>query len=46
MSKFMRNSMECYVCGADLKKVSKKNLKKWELGQLYFICKGCEKNEN
>jgi len=43
MSKFMRNNMECFVCGIDLKKVSKKNFKKWDLGELYFICKGCEK---
>ena len=42
----MRNSMECYVCGGELKKVSKKNYRKWEIGDLYFICKECEKNEN
>lgn len=43
--KLMRRNMECFECGRELKKVSKRKFKKWESGELFFICKECRKEE-
>lgn len=41
--KLMRNNMECSSCGRELKQVSKKKYRKWNLGELFFLCKECKK---
>ncbi len=45
MSKLLRKNMECIECGRELKKISKKNFRKWEIGELFFICKKCLKKK-
>lgn len=46
LEKLLRNNMECSLCGRELKQVSKKNFRKWNLGELFFLCKECKKNNN
>jgi len=35
--------MECFFCGRKLKKISKKEFRKWDLGELLFYYKNYEK---
>ncbi len=43
LNNVLRENMECHECGIKLKKVSKKTFMRWDLGEIYLLCKKCMK---